>query len=162
MALVAAGVSLTAACAPTAAPPPATLAAPSTVPLQLSADAMLVSVTINRSQQAAVFLVDTGASRTFLSPLLATRLALSVPPDAPRQDLRIVGGSVISVPLVRVASFQVGEALVERMEVGVYEFAPESRVIDGLLGSDFLNRFKVTFDRQSGHMILEPLPTARR
>lgn len=69
---------------------------------------------------------------------------------------------MISVPFVRVATLQVGDAVVERMEVGVYEFAPQARVIDGLLGSDYLNRFKVTFDRGSGRMILEPLPTARR
>jgi hypothetical protein len=162
MALLTAGMSLIVACASTSPPPAATLAAPSAVPLQLSAQAMLVSVTINRSHQAAVFLVDTGASRTLFAPLLATRLGLTVPSDAPRQDLRIVGGAVISVPLVRVAALQVGEAVVERMEVGVYEFAPQARVIDGLLGSDFLNQSKVTFDRASGRMTLEPLPTTRR
>ena len=162
VALVAAGMSLGVACAPTSVPPPAVLTAPSAVPIQLSAEAILVSVTINRSHQAAVFLVDTGASRTLLAPLLATRLGLAVPLDAPREDLRVVGGTVISVPLVRVAALQVGEAVVERMEVGVYEFAPQARVIDGLLGADFLNRFKVTFDRGSGRMVLESLPAARR
>src|SRR5262249_58502655 len=113
------------------------------------------------SDQAAVFMVDSGASYTILAPLLAKRLNLSVPPDAVRHDMRIVGGTVVTVPFIRLGSLQVGDAVVEQIDVGVYDFAPEARIIDGLLGGDFLTRFKITFDHAAGRMILEPLSKRR-
>ena len=159
--LMAGVLALGGACAPAAAPPKVSLTAASIVPLQSLANLTLVSVTVNRSDQAAVFMVDTGASKTIISPLLARRLGLTVPRDAVHHDLRIVGGTVVTVPFIRVSSLQVGEAMIEEMEVGVYDFAPEARIIDGLLGGDFLTRFKITFDHAAGRMILEPLSKGR-
>jgi hypothetical protein len=159
--LMAGVLVLGSACAPAAAPPKASLTAASIVPLQSLADLTLVSVRVNRSDQAAVFMVDTGASKTIMSPLLARRLGLTVPKDAVRHDLRIVGGTVVTVPFIRVTSLQVGEAMIEAMEVGIYDFAPDARVIDGMLGGDFLSRFRVTFDQAARRMTLEPLPAAR-
>ena len=159
---VVAGAFLAAACASAPDPQMTSLTAASVVPFQTLANLTLVSATVNGSPQAAVFLVDTGASQTLLSPLLAKRVGVTVPVQAARRDLRVVGGAIVSVPLVRVHSLQVGEARVDQMEVGVYDFSPEARSIDGLLGGDFLNRFKVTFDRVSGRMILEPAAAARR
>ena len=159
--LMAGALVLGGACAPAAAPPKATLTAASIVPLQSVENLVLASVKINRSDQAAVFTVDTGASKTIMSPLLARRLGLTVPRDAVRHDLRIVGGTVVTVPFIRVSSLQVGEAMIEEMEVGIYDFAPDTRVIDGMLGGDFLNRFRVTFDQAARRMTLEPLPAAR-
>jgi predicted aspartyl protease len=159
--LIAGAVVLAAACAPAAVPPKASLTAASIVPLQSLDNLILVSATVNRSDQAAVFMVDTGASRTIIGPLLARRLGLTVPKDAVRHDLRIVGGTVVTVPFIRVGSLQVGEAMIEQMDVGVYDFAPDVRIIDGMLGGDFLNRFRVTFDQAARRMTLEPLPAAR-
>lgn len=159
---MAALVTLVVACAHPPVPPKASLARPTAVPIQTVEQITLVSVTVNRSQQAAVFVVDTGASWTILSPLLAARLGLSVPADAVRRDLRIVGGQIVTVPFIRINALQVGEAVVEAPEVGVYDVAPQARVIDGLLGGDFLNRFNVTLDRQGGRLLLEPIPDRRR
>lgn len=159
--LVALGAVMGVACAPAPVPPKASLAAASVVPLQSLENLTLVSATVNRSDQAAVFMVDTGASRTILGPLLVKRLGLSVPPNAVRHDLRVVGGTVVTVPFIRVGSLQVGDAVVEQMDVGVYDFAPEARIIDGLLGGDFLSRFKVTFDHRARRMTLEPPLTGR-
>lgn len=149
-------------CASSAAPPKASLAVATAVPLQSLQNLTLVSVTVNRSDQASVFVVDTGATHTMLAPLLAKRLGLSVPPDALRREMRVVGGTKVTVPFLRVRSLQVGEALVEPMEIGVYDFAPQSPSIDGPLGGDFLNRFKVTFDHRARRMTLEPLPESGR
>ena len=160
-AFIAASAVMITACAPAPAPPKASLAAASIVPLQSLANLTLVSATVNRSDQAAVFMVDSGASYTMLAPLFAKRLGLSVPPDAVRHDMRIVGGAVVTVPFIRLGSLQVGDAVLEQLDVGVYDFAPEARIIDGLLGGDFLSRFKVTLDHGASRMVLEPLSKAR-
>jgi predicted aspartyl protease len=159
---VAAALSLIVACAPAPVPPKVNLIAASVVPVQVVEELTLVSVTVNRSSQAAVFIVDTGASWTIISSLLATRLELSVPTQAVRRELRVVGGQVIKVPFVRLGKLQVGEAVVEELEVGVYDIAPSARFIDGLLGGNFLNRFNVTLDRQTGRMFLEPVSSDHR
>ena len=60
------------------------------------------------------------------------------------------------MPFVKIATLRVGETMKDR-EVGVYEIDPEAPVIDGLLGGDFLQRFRVTLDRTAKQMRLAPL-----
>lgn len=154
---VVAALSVVAACASTPVPPKVSLMVASLVPIQVIENITLVSVTVNRSPQVAVFVVDTGAGSTIITPLLAARLGLSVPVNAVRRQLRVIGGQVITVPFIQLAALQVGEAMVEGLEVGVYDIMPDARAIDGLLGGDFLHRFKVTLDRRTSRMVLEPV-----
>ena len=64
---------------------------------------------------------------------------------------------MIEVPIIRVPSVRAGAAVVENLEVGVLDFAPHAPIIDGLLGGDFLSRFKATLDGQARLLRLEPL-----
>ena len=134
-----------------------TLAALTTVPIEIApGNAMLVHARLNRSQ-GALLLVDTGAGSTVIRPLLLERLGMSVPANAPRHRVMIPSGLTIEVPSVTL-SVQVGDASVENLEVGVFDVAPHAPDLDGFLGADFLQRFKVTFERTARRMTLEPLP----
>lgn len=143
--------------APAETPPRVSLPVPTSVPIQVIDGVTLVSASINRSP-SAVLIVDTGAQWTILSPLAVKRFGVVVPDNAPRRKLAVVGGQTIDVPFVRIATLRVGEAVVEDFEVGVYEIFPQTKILDGLLGSDFLHRFRVTVDKAANHMRLEPLP----
>jgi hypothetical protein len=113
--------------------------------IHVVANATLVSVVVNERQRA-LMIVDTGAAATIITPVIARALGITVPPDAPRRQLTLVGGHRIDVPFVRVATLRVADALVHDLEVGVLDVAPQAPVIDGLLGADFLGRFRVTLD----------------
>jgi len=102
-------------------------------------------------------LIDTGASSTVIRPLLLARLGISVGAEAPRHTLTVPSGSAIEVPFVTL-TVQVGDATVENLDVGVFDAMPNTPDLDGFLGADFLQRFKVTLERQARQMILEPLP----
>src|SRR5438094_1048909 len=101
----------------------------------------LANVQVNDSHYHAVFLLDTGANLTVLTPLYAGRLGIAVPDNARRKTIRAVGGAPHSIPLVKVARLAVCDAVVESMDVGVYEDFPTSRAIDGILGDEFPTRF---------------------
>ena len=133
----------------------ASLASRSIVPIEVAGTAMLVRVRVNRLQ-GALMLIDTGASSTVIRPLLLARLGMSVGADAPRHTLMVPSGSTIEVPFVTL-TVQVGDATVENLDVGVFDAMSDAPDLDGFLGADFLQRFKVTLERQARQMILEPL-----
>ena len=132
------------------------LASRTVVPIEVAGNAMLVRARVNRSQ-GALMLIDTGASSTVIRPLLLARLGISVGAEAPRHTLTVPSGSAIEVPFVTL-TVQVGDATVENLDVGVFDAMPNTPDLDGFLGADFLQRFKVTLERQARQMILEPLP----
>lgn len=132
------------------------LAAATTVPLEGAGNAMLVRATVNRSQRV-LLVVDSGAAATLIRPLVLRRLGMSIPTDAPRRRLTVAGGQTLDVPFVTVA-VQVGDATIEHLSVGVAEALPGAPDLDGLLGSDFLQRFRVILEKTARRMTLEPLP----
>jgi hypothetical protein len=162
--LLAAATALLFGCAGLASGPQGTagapirvvLEAPTATPIQTVNNLTLVYATINE-RQGALMVVDTGAQRTLLTPVLLRRMNVPVPTDAPRRKLFVVGGQVLEVPIIRIPSVRAGAAVVENLEVGVLDFAPHAPIIDGLLGGDFLSRFKATLDGQARLLRLEPL-----
>jgi hypothetical protein len=157
LALIVATLGLSTACA-TPAPLPASGEA--TVQIHTTRGSTFVSVSVNDSPLGTLFLVDTGAAHTVLSPTLARRLGLDVPDDAPRRALTIFGGQKLSVPFVRVRRIAVGQASVPDLLVGVHDVLPTARVVDGVLGNDFLQRFRVTLDTTRKLMHLTPVIAA--
>jgi predicted aspartyl protease len=146
---------LAAGCA-TSTPEPPTMATVE-VPIQFIENIALVGATVNGTSGTAVMIVDTGAAATILTPRLLARLGLDVPADAPKRKIRVVGGRTLDVPFLKIAKVQVGRATMNDQEVGVYDIYPDAPIIDGLLGGDFLHRFRVTLDRNAKQMRLEPL-----
>jgi predicted aspartyl protease len=114
---------------------------------------IMVEAKINGAFNAQL-LLDTGADRTMISPrtLQAAGVALSRPVGAGT----ITGATGTDrINYVVVDSLEVGEARVGRMPVGSYELAG-SGTGDGLLGRDFLDQFKITFDAAKGEVHLTP------
>ncbi len=134
---------------------PSAQATPKTsVPIKVGGDKTLLAVTINESQQASLVL-DTGAAYTTLRPALLERIGISVPASAPRWKLSLLGRESISLPFARVQSLKVGDIAVEDIDVGIYDAFPTAHGVDGLVGADFLNHFRVTIDRSSQRLTLE-------
>ncbi len=114
---------------------------------------IMVDVKINGALTAQL-LLDTGADRTMISPrtLVAAGVAISRP---------VATGSITGatgtdrINYVIVDSLEVGEARVGRLAVGSYELAGAG-VGDGLLGRDFLDQFRITFEAAKGEVHLAP------
>ena len=132
----------------------AATAGPAAVTVQTLGSVLLVSALVNGV--SATLLLDTGATLTIIRPSLARRAGIELPPGAPKILGAAVGGQEVSVPFVRVWSVSVGAAAVEGLEVGVFEAMPQFPDVDGILGGNFLSHFKVTIDRQSRRLTLEP------
>jgi hypothetical protein len=125
------------------------------VPIQIVNDLILAPATLNRAQ-AATLLVDTGATHSLLTPAVARRLGISPSAAAPRRTIHLIGGQSIDVPFVTLSTLQVGDAVVENLEVGIHLIHPGAPIVDGLLGSDFLGRFQMTVDRSARQLRIEP------
>lgn len=136
--------------------PTASLGEATRIPIRVIGDLILVSTTVNH-RQTAVMIVDTGATATVITPALLERLGRSVPAGAPQRQARIMGGETIEMPVVNLDSLEVGNATVEGLPVGIHEIFRDLPGIDGLLGGDFLHRFRVTFDKAAREMRLETL-----
>lgn len=120
------------------------------IPIRVNGRAVIVPVTFNRSVETNL-LLDTGASMTMISRRVAAALAL---PATGTALLAGIGGTV-NVPILRVASVQVGVVEVNDMAVSVHDLS-RSAPFEGLLGMDFLGRFDVAVDSVKKLLVLAP------
>lgn len=110
-----------------------------------------VSAKIN-GEGPITLILDTGADRTVVAPLVLLRLGISTR-NAPRGELRGATGTT-SVDYVRVTSLEVGEAKAGPLFILAHD--ADLKSADGLLGRDFLDNFKVTIDSKEGVVTLAP------
>lgn len=132
-------------------------AAAASVEVELAGNAMIVSASVNAAADVRL-VVDTGATLTILTPAAAQRAG--VPGGTPsRTEIHtVVGGRTVTVPIARVRSLQIGEAAIDDMEIGVFDALPGVARIDGLLGNDFLRRFRVSISQEQKRLTLEAHP----
>ena len=112
---------------------------------------IVVEARLNGSTSVRL-LLDTGAQRTVINPrvLVAAGVALSA-----GQAMQMRGATgTASVSTVQVDSVEVGQARVGRLAVISHDIEQEG--VDGLLGRDFLDQFKVSIDNQEGVVTLSP------
>jgi predicted aspartyl protease len=129
------------------------------IPFELAAPhkpLILVQVTVNH-QGPFQFALDTGASRTMLSTELARRLAIETAGDS----LVSGGGGQIKILAGKVSSLAVRGAVVRDHAIGAGEFlqmlsTAMGTKLDGILGYNFLNQFKVTIDYPRSTLELVP------
>ncbi|MGH7355556.1 MAG: retropepsin-like aspartic protease family protein [Candidatus Rokuibacteriota bacterium] len=129
-------------------------AASTSVEFVPAGNAMVVSASVNGTAEARL-MVDTGASLTTVSPAVAQRAGIKSDPPPRTEIITVVGGRTMTVPIVRVQSLRVGNAVVDDMEIGVFDALPSSKNADGLLGNDFLRRFRFSIDRTQKRLTLE-------
>jgi hypothetical protein len=109
-------------------------------------------VTIN-DRSTFFFLLDTGSSRTILSSAAAKRLAI---PKGRNMTLLTAGGG-LAVSLRTLESLGVANARLSDVEIGVADLPlMQTLHVDGILGSDYLRRFKVTIDYDNELVDIEP------
>lgn len=119
------------------------------VPFERRGTLMRVDVKLN-DRVTAPFLVDTGASGISIPYAVAQQLGLRITSDTPRRTA-ITANGMVSEPVVRLMSVQLGGARVENLEASV------SGSMDvGLLGGTFFNNFVYQVDSASGVILLTP------
>ena len=136
---------------PEPAPRPQNLERPSgEIPLEKRNGGFLARAVVN-GRETARLIVDTGATSTILSPSVAARLGLAVRWDPPVL-MNTVGGATQG-GWADVDSLSVGGHEATRLRVIVYEIAEG---VDGLLGMDFLNLFRVEIHARRPSLTLSP------
>jgi clan AA aspartic protease (TIGR02281 family) len=115
---------------------------------------IIIPVTLNNKFEKP-FAVDTGASYTIISQEVANALNLTPNPSIPPVTLQTANG-VVQVPLVNLNSVTVGSLTTHNVAAAIHNLH-NSPDIAGLLGLNFLNRFKVTVDSIRNQLTLEPI-----
>jgi clan AA aspartic protease (TIGR02281 family) len=121
---------------------------------------VLVPASIDGSEPL-VFVLDTGAAKTFVTPSLAKRLALEQAPGEQASTLGMHGKTENAV--VKIQSIAIGEARAADIEAIVLDLDHITRGswhADGILGMDFLRQFDVRLD--FGARLVSFFPAASR
>ena len=129
-------------------------AAVASVTIETAGSLMFVPALVNGLQVR--LLLDTGAGKTIVRPLIAQLAGIEPGREAPLALITVAGGGQLSVPLAKARSLAINEAVVLAIEIGIYEAVPDLPDVDGILGSDYLSHFTVTIDRQKGTLLLVP------
>ena len=114
---------------------------------------IMVTARLNGAGTANLML-DTGATRTLITPTVLTALGVSFR-DAERGSLRGVTGDA-KVLAVKLDTVEVGGAAYGPLMVVSHDAGFDMGRGDGLLGRDFLDHFTVTIDNAAGIVTLIP------
>jgi len=112
---------------------------------------IIVDATLN-GRTSAKLILDTGADRTVISPRVLETAGVPLTQGPPGQIRGATGTA--SVQGAALDSLEVGGARVSELVVIAHDI--EERTVDGLLGRDFLDQFKVSIDSDTGIVTLAP------
>jgi clan AA aspartic protease (TIGR02281 family) len=107
------------------------------------------NVKINNSITAN-FILDSGATYTSISPALARRLGI-YPQNAPKVSIMTANG-LVNTYKVHLDSMEINGLVAKDVEVIILDLGT-NRDVSGLLGLNFINKFRVTLDKK--RLILE-------
>ena len=113
---------------------------------------ILVSVVLNRTK-AFRFIVDTGAQRTIISHDVSDTLGLDIAHPLRFEVIVTAERQTAPAPVIRLDSVQLGGIRVRDLEASVFDLPPTLRA-DGLLGLNFLRRFRVIFEFDRSNLVL--------
>jgi len=138
------------------APTPAAITTPRgaiTIPVRIERRKVLVPVTLSNgvSSTTGTLVVDTGASQTMISKRLARQLRLGA---VDTQSGKGIGVAYVT-DVGQVESVKVGVAEVRNMRVTIND-GSNAFGAEGLLGYDFLGRFRMSVDADKKVMVLIP------
>jgi predicted aspartyl protease len=126
----------------------------STVAFDYVANTSLVVVPVMINDHGPYkFLLDTGANKTVLSAAVADQLGI---PKGRAQMLLSPGGNApVTARVLR--TLELGAARLENVEIAVGKLGLLRTLnVDGMLGSDYLRRFKVSIDYDNQIVDIEP------
>lgn len=98
------------------------------------------------------FILDTGATYTSISTSLARELGL-LKNNLPRVNIMTANGAV-NAPKVMLKSIEIDGLITNNVEVIVLDISA-TKDVAGLLGLNFIQKFKLTIDKNKGELILE-------
>lgn len=113
--------------------------------------AIVVEALLNGSTRTKLIL-DTGADRTVINPRILAAAGVSLT-EGPGTQIRGVTGAA-PVRGAQLDSIAVGDAKVGKLVVISHDIGQGG--VDGLLGRDFLEQFKVSIDSKEGVATLSP------
>ena len=97
-------------------------------------------------------LLDTGSAYTLISQEILESIGCS--PAIPKRTQRIITGSGYEiVPVISVTTFHCMGRFLENSEILAHTL-PLGVYVDGLLGMDFLGRFKIEIKLYSGEILI--------
>jgi clan AA aspartic protease (TIGR02281 family) len=123
--------------------------ASSPVPLRGDGTSWTVQATVN-GRTRALFLLDTGASYCVIAPGLARELAVA--PTGSFATVQTANGAV-RAPVVRLRSVELGGTRAHDVQAIVHDAVGPQ--LDGVLGLNFLNRYRYAVDPQRRTLELE-------
>ena len=124
---------------------------PARVPATFKPGVILVPASVNGHDVTLLF--DTGSQVCLLSPEVARRLGIVIPADAP--SLALIGVGSAGGALVQLPPVRVGDYIVEHLTGAVTSLAGFPFAIDGVLGTNFIEAFRVTIDHRAKELRLE-------
>jgi len=119
------------------------------IPFERHGTLMKVHVLLN-GRVRAPFFIDTGASGISIPWSVAKQLGIQINAETEHHEVRTANG-VISEPIVKLASVQLGPARVDHLMAGI-----SSSMDVGLLGGAFFNNFVYQVDAADGVITLVP------
>jgi predicted aspartyl protease len=118
---------------------------------------IVVPVTIN-GHGPYRFLFDTGATNTILSSVVADSLKIPVR----RRGTIVTAGGNVAVTIRTLRTLNVGTAQLENVEIaGDFDLMKRLNV-DGLLGGDYLRKFRVDIDYNGKTVKIEQVQPSNR
>jgi predicted aspartyl protease len=114
---------------------------------------VLIVATLLNQTRRAYMMVNSGAAYCCITPEIARLLGYDLRRPMARRSIASVQGVDVEVPSLHLQSLQVEGIIVQALEVLVITFSPRLR-IDGVLGVNFLERFRSTFDFDTATLIL--------
>jgi len=120
------------------------------IPFQKRGASVLLPAKVN-GQSIGYFILDTGATYTTISRLVAGSLGIT---GSGSVTLGTASG-VIQAPLALLEEVEVGGAIALHVPAVVHDLPNAPPAIVGLLGLSFLERFRMNLDMTSGLLILE-------
>jgi hypothetical protein len=128
---------------------------PNAVAFRFIKNTSLVSVPVMINNSGPFhFLLDTGASNSILSDRVARLLNI----QTIGTGMLHTGGGSVAASLTRLNRLQVGESALKDIEIFSATLPTLQRLeVDGILGADYLRRFKVSIDYEKQVMQIEPL-----
>ena len=105
------------------------------------------------NQMALNFIVDTGASMVTIPSIAARKLGITIDASTPVEEL-VTASGVVAAHRVSLHSIQIGEWTEFNIPAYVLDLPEQSGM--GLLGLNYLNRFRMDLNTRSGVLTLAP------
>lgn len=101
------------------------------------------------------FLVDSGAAYCGINRNVLDKIVAE--PTSKTRSVAPLGKELISTPTLRIENFVVGGLKENGFEVSVFDF-PVGFQIDGVLGMDFMGKYRITIEPDNKTLILREIP----